>query len=225
MFSSSMASAASHGSDSHDAPLLFVLLCESSVRLCLPRSFLSARCLRGKVLLFSFSPARDLSRAAIHSARWTAPFYGLSVRRALLFTFPAHAAKNEHSPVVPHTYLNFSLARLCFKPFISFSLCSFCLLLHLVSVLLLPTLPSVCKPSLDFPFAFLYLLHQMVKLCFFFFFSFFLTFSCSLFCRLCFPDRLWFSMLIVLHPSVPPRSSGPSAVSPCFHLLCRLIMT
>lgn len=105
-----MASAASHGSDSHDAPLLFVLLCESSVRLCLPRSFLSARCLRGKVLLFSFSPARDLSRAAIHSARWTAPFYGLLVRRALLFTFPAHAAKNEHSPVVPHTYLNFSLA-------------------------------------------------------------------------------------------------------------------
>ena len=46
-----MASAVAQGSDSHDAPLLFVLPCESSVRLCLPPSFLSARCLRGKVSL------------------------------------------------------------------------------------------------------------------------------------------------------------------------------
>lgn len=65
-----MASAAAHGSDSHDAPLLFVLLCESGARLCLPRPFLSARCLRGKVLLFSFSSALDLSHSSIHTLQY-----------------------------------------------------------------------------------------------------------------------------------------------------------
>lgn len=157
VFSSSMASAAAHGSDSHDAPLLFVLLCESSVRLCLPRSFLSARCLRGKVLLFSFSTALDLSRASIHSTHWTALFTSFSPSRVAFYLprkrcRPALLLKMWTHSRCPLNF--FSLARLCFKSFISFSLCSFSLLFHLVSAFLFPTLPSVCKSSLDLPFAF-----------------------------------------------------------------------
>lgn len=57
-----MASVAAQGSDSQNAPLLFVLLCESGMPLCLPLSFPSARCLRGKVSLSS----SDLSHSSIH---------------------------------------------------------------------------------------------------------------------------------------------------------------
>lgn len=58
---SSLVSVAAQGSDSHNAPLLFVLLCVSCVRLCLPFSFLPARCLGGKVLLPSLFPTSNLS--------------------------------------------------------------------------------------------------------------------------------------------------------------------
>lgn len=45
------------------------LPCESSVRLCLPLSFLSARCLRGKVSLLSLSSTSQRSHSFIHSLK------------------------------------------------------------------------------------------------------------------------------------------------------------
>lgn len=127
-----MASAAAHGSDSHDAPLLFVLLCESSARLCLPRLFLSARCLRGKVLLSSFSSARD-ARSSMYTL---VPSQQRSLRLSLLliaFTFLVHIVtlpcyyKREPRSHFYHSYLNFFslFVSLKFKSFTSFSLFTF----------------------------------------------------------------------------------------------------
>lgn len=57
--------AAARGSDSHDAPRLFVLPCGSSARLCLAPPSLSARCLRGKVSLPAPASSPDLARCSL----------------------------------------------------------------------------------------------------------------------------------------------------------------
>lgn len=103
---SSMASVATQGSDSHDAPLLFVLLCESSVRLCLPLSFLSARCLRGKVSLSSLSSTfRPLSLfhslLNTHWALLSTSFAPLSVVRCLLPPSQRNSSSLTHSSFAP----------------------------------------------------------------------------------------------------------------------------
>lgn len=199
-----MASAAAHGSDSHDAPLLFVLLCESSVRLCLPRSFLSARCLGGKVLLFSFSSALDLSLALPFTAlstRWTAlftsftpslvAFYLPRTRRrpALLLKMwtrshcPRHLSKllltccASVSSLSPHARSPALVFSFTWCRFGSFLPCRASVNLHLTSCL--------------------HLNGQT--------FFFFLTLNWkTCFLSPLFPDRFWFSMLILFHLSVLP---------------------
>lgn len=123
-FSSNMASAVAQGSDSHDAPLLFVLPCESSVQLCLPLSFLSARCLRGKVSLFSLLSSTELSHSFIHSLIPIGPccpflslpslvsccvFTFLLIRNeTLLHSFVSFFALCPHYQTTPH-YCPFSV--------------------------------------------------------------------------------------------------------------------
>lgn len=60
-----VAAAAAQGSDSHDAPRLFVLPCGSSARLCLAPPSLSARCLRGKVSLPAPASSPDLAHCSL----------------------------------------------------------------------------------------------------------------------------------------------------------------
>lgn len=99
---SSMASVAAQGSDSHDAPLLFVLLCESSAQLCLPFPFHSARCLSGKVSISSLSFSSDLYLSFIRSLirighcypfsptplSFIAFFLYMATKFAVILTFP-----------------------------------------------------------------------------------------------------------------------------------------
>lgn len=98
---SSMASEVAQGSDSHDAPLLFVLPCESSARLCLPLSFLSARCLRGKVSLSSFSSTSELSHSFIHSSipiGHCCPFLSLLLLPCVAFYVPTWFVHSSLAP-------------------------------------------------------------------------------------------------------------------------------
>lgn len=103
---SSMASVAAQGSDSHDAPPLFVLLCESSVRLCLPLSC-SSRLVASEARSRSLpSPLlQTLSRSFIHSlipiGHCRPPLSLLSL--ALSFTFLLNLRRN--SPSLAHSIL------------------------------------------------------------------------------------------------------------------------
>lgn len=108
---SSMASVAAQGSDSHDAPLLFVLLCESSAQLCLPFTFHSARCLSGKVSISSLSFSSDLYLSFIRSLILIGHCYPFPPHSSLIYClFPLHGnqiRRNSYFPFAPVCFFFF----------------------------------------------------------------------------------------------------------------------